>query len=453
LTTDYGMPAEIKRLIAAIIVSGIVGFLLGSTLIGMLVGMGLYVAILLQRLHRLNLWLKNSRHHDLPDASGLLGDIFNNLTRQRRRDGREKKRLKGIIERINATTAAINDAIIILDEKNLLSWWNQAAVEILQLKSSDAGNSIINFIRRPEFVRYLEREEFDLPITILSPIDSEVRLEFRITYFGAGESLIIVRDVTRLSRLEQMRKDFVANVSHELRTPLTVIRGYLEVLDPAHFSQEKLPTWTKAITNMNQQATRMTTLINDLTMLSKLETDRPKENTQRVALKPLLEIICHDAAVISNGVTESTSVTPSNRNITVACDDDILLIGDDRELHSAFSNLVTNAVKYSEADKPVAIKVSLEANQQCRVSIIDQGVGIELEHINRLTERFYRVDSSRSIETGGTGLGLAIVKHILLRHDAQLFIESEYNKGSVFSCVFPAERVEMSKAREKIKQA
>ena len=448
MTTDYGMPAEIKRFIAAIAISAVVGFLLGNTLAGIVVGMGLYVAILLQRLHRLNLWLKNSRHNDLPDASGLLGDIFNNLSRQRRRDGREKKRLKGIIERINATTAAINDAIIILDEKNLLSWWNQAAVDILRLKSSDVGNSIINYIRRPEFVRYLEREEFDLPITILSPIDSDVRLEFRITYFGAGESLIIVRDVSRLSRLEQMRKDFVANVSHELRTPLTVIRGYLEVLDPASFSEAKLPTWTKALSNMNQQATRMTTLINDLTILSKLETDRPKENTQRVALKPLLELICHDAAIISDGINDSTSQT-SSRDIAINCDDTIVLIGDERELHSAFSNLVTNAVKYSQADTPVAINVVVEADNKCRVSIVDKGVGIEPEHISRLTERFYRVDSSRSIETGGTGLGLAIVKHILLRHDAQLIIESEYNNGSVFSCLFPAGRVEVTIAQEK----
>lgn len=447
MSTDYGLSAEIKRLVAALIVSSIVGLLIGDAFIGIFIGLLLYLVLLLYRLHRLNLWLKNSRHNDLPDASALLGDIFNNLTRRQRRDTREKKRLKGIIERINATTAAISDAIIILDEKNTLNWWNQAAVDILHLKNSDVGNSIINYIRRPEFVRYLEKEEFELPITVLSPIDTDVRLEFRITKFGDNESLIIIRNVTRLSRLEQMRKDFVANVSHELRTPLTVIRGYLEMLDPEQVDQNKQNTWEKALSNMNQQAARMTTLINDLTMLSKLETDRPKGNAQRVLLKPLLGLICQDANLLSNEFHSQ-----AERKITLVCDDAIALIGDDRELHSAFLNLVTNAIKYSPEDKPVVIEVSMQANQYCSVSFIDKGVGIEAQHIDRLTERFYRVDSSRSIETGGTGLGLAIVKHILLRHDATLNIKSEYGKGSEFSCVFPPRRVELLHLEKQVGQ-
>jgi len=393
LSTDYGMAAEIRRLLAALVISTLLGYLLGYTFVGVFVGLVLYIALLLSRLHRLNQWLQSPRTHDLPDASALLGDIFNNLTRQRRRDGREKKRLKDVIERINATTAAINDAIIILDEKKLLSWWNRAAVNILRLKSSDVGTSIINYIRRPEFVRYLQQEKFDLPLTVLSPMDTNIRLEFRIIKFGQGESLIIVRDITRLSRLEQ---------------------------------------------------TRMTTLINDLTMLSKLETDRPPEKAQPVLLKPLLELICQDANVISNNFQENMS-----REISLQCDNAIALIGDERELHSAFSNLITNAVKYSPEDKPVSIKVWVGANNDCRVSVKDEGVGIEPQHISRLTERFYRVDSSRSIETGGTGLGLAIVKHILLRHDATLTIESEYKNGSTFSCVFPSARVVIKKEQEK----
>lgn len=444
MSTDYGMAAEIRRLLAALVISTLLGYLLGYTFVGVFVGLVLYIALLLSRLHRLNQWLQSPRTHDLPDASALLGDIFNNLTRQRRRDGREKKRLKDVIERINATTAAINDAIIILDEKKLLSWWNRAAVNILRLKSSDVGTSIINYIRRPEFVRYLQQEKFDLPLTVLSPMDTNIRLEFRIIKFGQGESLIIVRDITRLSRLEQMRKDFVANVSHELRTPLTVIRGYLEMLEPNQGDKSQQPAWSKALVNMQQQATRMTTLINDLTMLSKLETDRPPEKAQPVLLKPLLELICQDANVISNNFQENMS-----REISLQCDNAIALIGDERELHSAFSNLITNAVKYSPEDKPVSIKVWVGANNDCRVSVKDEGVGIEPQHISRLTERFYRVDSSRSIETGGTGLGLAIVKHILLRHDATLTIESEYKNGSTFSCVFPSARVVIKKEQEK----
>jgi len=447
VSTDYGLSGEIKRVFAALLLSIIFGYLIGSAFIGAFVGLVLYVTLLLYRLHRINLWLKSSRQHSLPDASALLGDIVNNLTRKQRRDTREKKRLKSIIERINATTAAISDAIIILDEKNTLNWWNQAAVDILRLKNSDVGNSIINYIRRPEFVRYLEKEEFEFPITIFSPIDTDIRLEFRITKFGGNESLIIIRNVTRLFRLEQMRKDFVANVSHELRTPLTVIRGYLEMLEPGQIDQAKQETWSKALLNMNQQATRMTTLINDLTMLSKLETDRPKENVQRVALKPLLELICQDARLMSNDFHEQT-----HREIALLCDQTIAIIGDERELHSAFSNLVIKALKYSLEDKPVAIEVSILVDQGCSVSIVDQGVGIESQHIGRLTERFYRVDSSRSIATGGTGLGLAIVKHVLLRHDAVLSIDSEYKKGSTFSCVFPPQRVEFAVLEKSLKQ-
>ncbi|MEO0443721.1 MAG: phosphate regulon sensor histidine kinase PhoR, partial [Pseudomonadota bacterium] len=268
--------------------------------------------------------------------------------------------------------------------------------------------------------------------TLPSPRNQELQLEFQITRFGAGEGLLVVRDISRIYKLEQMRKDFVANVSHELRTPLTVIRGYLETLaDTQDLAQENL-IWQKALAQMQNQAARMTTLINDLTMLSKLETDPANSLQQAVILKPLLEMICSEAQTVSGA---------NKHSITLQCHPDLKLIGNDRELHSAFSNLVMNAIKYSPPEKPIRINASLNLAGMLQVEVEDEGVGIEPQHISRLTERFYRVDASRSIQTGGTGLGVAIVKHILLRHDGRLEIQSDYGKGSRFSCLFPADRV------------
>lgn len=428
----YGISSEIRRLIGIIIICLVVGLLLGQLAITFIAGIALYIGYHLYHLDRLLKCLEGRRLKDIPDAPGLWGQVFDHLSRQQRREVREKNKLKAVISRVDATTAALNDAVILLDANDDLSWWNKATGRLLDLKKGDSGNSIINFIRHPKFVSYLEKGDYQLPLTLPSPRNMEVQLEFQITRFGQGEALIIVRDITRIHKLEQMRKDFVANVSHELRTPLTVIRGYLETLEDSCATSPS-PHWQKAMQQMQQQATRMTTLINDLTMLSKLETDSintVKESA--LALKPLLETICSEARAISG---------EKNQAINLRCDPSFALIGNDRELHSAFSNLITNAVKYSLAEKTIDIRVFINAAGNLIVAVKDQGIGISQEHISRLTERFYRVDSSRSIQTGGTGLGLAIVKHILLRHDARLQITSIYGQGSSFSCIFPTSRI------------
>jgi two-component system phosphate regulon sensor histidine kinase PhoR len=238
-----------------------------------------------------------------------------------------------------------------------------------------------------------------------------------------------------------MRKDFVANVSHELRTPLTVIRGYLEVLEdslPKGLKDQHL----KALQQMQQQSLRMTTLINDLTMLSKLETDSVNKAQAYVPLTSLLEMICDEARAVSG----------DKHLVSLTCDKNIQLLGNERELHSAFSNLITNAVKYSPEGKAIEIRVSMNLANNLLVEIKDEGIGIEQQHISRLTERFYRVDSSRSIQTGGTGLGLAIVKHILLRHDGRLQIQSTYGQGSTFSCIFPEQRIKTTSTSNNTKK-
>lgn len=428
---------EIRRLSVLLIISLTVGFITDHVMLVLLIGCFAYISWTLFQIRQLEHWLQKSKLSNIPDASGIWGHIFDRLTRNKKREHSEKKRLKKVIMRVETMTAALDDAIILLNEDHTISWLNQASRKLLQLKKSDIGRPITNFIRHPLFVNYLHDSEHDIPLVIPGHIDAEKRLEFRLNHFGEKEGLLIVRDVTRLYKLEQMRKDFVANVSHELRTPLTVILGYIETLSDSHHLEQR---WIKPIEQMQQQAVRMTSLINDLTMLSKLETDNvEKAPHSLVPLRPLLQMICDSAQTISGS---------RNHAIKLICAEDLALIGSDRELHSAFSNLIMNAVKYSPAEKTIHVEASINFTGGLDVKVIDEGIGIEQHHIHRLTERFYRVDSSRSIQTGGTGLGLAIVKHILARHHARLHIRSRINQGSTFAAIFPKDRVKLNTSKD-----
>ncbi len=421
---------EIRRLFALTIACLFIGLLTSNVLVVLLLGSLLYIIWTLFQIRQLENWLRNSRLSSIPDASGIWGNIFDSLSREKKRQLREKKRYKKVINRVETMTASLNDAIILLDADHTITWLNKSSRTMLALKKADVGSPITNLIRNPIFVSYLAQDDHELPLILPSNNNIEQRLEYRINYFGNNEVLLIVRDVTRLYRLEQMRKDFVANVSHELRTPLTVIGGYLETMNDYHSLEE---SWKKPLEQMQQQAKRMTVLINDLTMLSKLETEELNKAPISVPVRPLLEMIINEARTISD---------KKEQTVELECTTDFNILGNDRELHSAFSNLIMNAIRYSPAKKNIIVKASHNFTGGADVKVIDKGIGIEQHHIHRLTERFYRVDSSRSIETGGTGLGLAIVKHILVRHDARLNISSRINQGSTFSAIFPKERIE-----------
>ena len=288
-------------------------------------------------------------------------------------------------------------------------------------------------MRHPRFKEYFEQENYLEPLEIPSPISDRLRIQLHITRYGNNEHLMLVRDVTRIHQLEQMRKDFVANVSHELRTPLTVIAGYLETL--LDNVEEVNPRWVRALTQMQQQGVRMQTLLNDLLLLAKLEaTDYPSDN-QPVAIDSLLQSIKGDAQALSG---------QRNQRITLDAEPGVRLKGSEAELRSAFSNLVFNAVKYTQDEGQIRIRWWADA-QGAHLSVQDSGIGIDAKHLPRLTERFYRVDSSRNSNTGGTGLGLAIVKHVLLRHRARLEISSVLGHGSTFTCHFPPPQVTRSR--------
>ncbi len=419
----HGFKAEIRRLIVILIICLSVGLLSHKLSWLLLLGMSYYIITMLYQMRRLNQWLLYTSHEEPPEAGGIWGEIFDNIHHLQRHQQIETKNLQAVIRRIQEITSALKDGIIILDWRGHLDFWNPAAHRMIGFHSKDQGQSVINFIRHPKFVSYFELGDYSAPLELPSPRQATKQLQFQITRFGQNERLIVVRDVTQLHSLEQMRQDFIANVSHEMRTPLTVISGYVETLS----DNNPPPAWTKPLLQMQQQAQRMTLLVNDLIMLSKLETTEIGSNQKTVMLEPLLTSIKNEADAIGQ---------EKHQTITLKCEESISLLANEKELHSAFSNLAINAVKYTPERGKIDLRL-WQDQHNIYFSVTDNGPGIDSKHIPRLTERFYRVDASRNSGTGGTGLGLAIVKHVLMRLDGRLDINSEIDKGSVFTCVLP----------------
>ena len=419
-------------LITLCVVAGLISGYYGWSLA---VGLAVYLGWTLKQLLRLHDWLRNHQPDQAPpDGYGLWGEVFDSIYHLQRRDQRVRGRLQAVIDRVQESTAALRDAVITLDSEGNLEWWNRAAETLLGFKTpQDGGQPVTNLVRHPRFKEYFEQENYLEPLEIPSPINDRLRLQLYITCYGNNEHLMLVRDVTHIHQLEQMRKDFVANVSHELRTPLTVIMGYLETL--LDNVEDVNPRWTRALQQMHQQSERMQTLLNDLLLLAKLEaTDYPSEN-QPVLIDTLLQSITSDAQALSG---------QRNQRISLEAAANVRLKGSEAELRSAFSNLVFNAVKYTQEEGQIRIRWWTDA-QGAHLSVQDSGMGIDAKHLPRLTERFYRVDSSRASNTGGTGLGLAIVKHVLLRHRGRLEISSVPGHGSTFTCHFPPTQIAAAK--------
>jgi two-component system phosphate regulon sensor histidine kinase PhoR len=430
LNQDWRGPL-IRRLLLLVGVCLLLGLITGEYAWTLLLGLAGYLGWHLQQLLRLHKWLRTRQGDEAPpDGYGLWGEVFDSIYHLQRRDQKVRGRLQAVIDRVQESTAALKDAVIMLDRDGNLEWWNIAAEKLLGLKTpQDSGQQITNLVRDPRFIEYFENHNYNEPLELPSPVSDRLRLQFHITQYGNREHLMLVRDITRLYQLEQMRKDFVANVSHELRTPLTVISGYLETL--LDNVEDVNPRWLRALQQMQQQGGRMQNLLNDLLLLAKLEaTDYPSDN-QPVAVDLLLLSIKNDAQALSG---------ERHHRISLEADPHLKLKGSETELRSAFSNLVFNAVKYTPDEGNIQIRWWGDEHG-AHLSVQDSGLGIEAKHLPRLTERFYRVDSSRASNTGGTGLGLAIVKHVLLRHRARLDIVSNLGKGSTFTCHFPTLQV------------
>ncbi len=390
-----------------------------------LLGWGTYQ---IRQFQKLQAWLQSNDNSAPPEATGYWGELLDELARTQKTDRSREKSLQAIILRFQQSTAALQDAIVVVDRNNNLEWWNRSADTLLGLKaSSDQGKPIMNLLRDPRFIRYFRKRQYAEPLELPSPVNSDLHLQYQITIFGEGDRLLVARDITRLMRLEQTRQDFVANASHELRTPLTVIRGYVET-----FLDQDLPRpLARAMGQMQAQARRMESLVNDLLLLSRLESSNHIADEHQIQLRPMLEQIHQDAEALNQ-------TQEKNHAISLQLESDLDLAGQELELHSAFSNLVFNAVRYTPAKGKITLRWWTDASGG-HFSVTDNGIGIDSIHIPRLTERFYRVDESRSSSSGGTGLGLAIVKHVLVRHGARLSIDSRPGKGSTFSCHFPPE--------------
>ncbi|MEE4249927.1 MAG: phosphate regulon sensor histidine kinase PhoR [Alcanivoracaceae bacterium] len=423
------LASELNRILILSGIAALAGASLNS-LWPVVVALAGYIIWHLRQLFELYSWLTQKEHTEPPDSSGLWGDLYTHLEHLFRKEHRAQEELAGIIQRAQSSVNALEDAVLLIDSLGRLEYFNETAEQFLGFRHPQDMNQVLtNLIRDPRLYNYLQKGVFREPLELTSPKDDNRILQYRVTEFGPGDRLIMARDVTRLHKLEQMRKDFVANVSHELKTPLTVLKGYLEtLLGSVPDDQTRL---RRALSQMNQQSSRMEALINDLLMLSRLESSQPEGAQQAVLLHGLLQRMRDDAQTLSG---------EKQQQISVDVAPDARLIGNPAELESAFGNLISNAVKYSPAKSEIRIRY-WQDERGAHFSVSDNGHGIDPTHIPRLTERFYRPDSSRHSETGGTGLGLAIVKHIMIRHQGRLEIRSEVGKGSTFTCHFPPARL------------
>ena len=418
----------LARLAGTLVLGVCAGLLFGPIWLWLLASACFYLGWQLLNLYRLDRWLRLRSQIDPPNIGGIWGDIIGQVVRLHRRKQFHKQRLVQLYRELRRSTAALPDGVIILSTQSEIVWFNRQAARLLGLKRPvDVGLRVDNLIRSPEFVRYLHGDDFSQPVTIRPPVHAELYLALQVVPYGAGQSLLLVRDVTRPMRLEAMRKDFVANASHELRTPLTVISGYLDSLADDSSIDE---AWTGPIKDMRTQAQRMNTIIADLLELSRLESTDGEAPREPVDVPSLLQRMRRDA--LARGERP--------REISLELESEDGLYGSMQELESAFTNLLVNGMKYTPTDGAVGMRWWTD-EEGAYFSVTDTGIGIPAEHIPRLTERFYRVDAGRSRERGGSGLGLAIVKHALQLHGGWLDVQSAEGKGSIFTCHFPQARI------------
>ncbi|MFD2164673.1 phosphate regulon sensor histidine kinase PhoR [Thalassotalea euphylliae] len=415
----------VSRLILIFSISALLGFLVGHILLVMLLAALAIIAYQYKHIFLLSTWLWKTKSISPPDAQGTWGRLFDGLDRLVRKYRRKQKRLNERLRRFRDGAEAIPDAGIVMGQDLTIQWANKRAARLLGVRwPSDQGQRIDNLLRAPEFAEYLEKAKFELPCMLASPVNAEIQLELRFMDYGQEHILLLARDVSKVHRVEEMRRDFVANVSHELKTPLTVVRGYVEMIQAT--DGEFDAHWQQAFNTIENQVTRMDRLVEQLLVLSRVEVNTEDETKQVLVVPDMLNQLMKDAHWLNQ---------EKHHEITADFDDRVGVLGVDTEIKSAFANLISNAVAYTQANGKITISWQRFGNK-AKFTVKDNGPGIRPEDVNRLTERFYRVDKSRSRNTGGSGLGLAIVKHVLHHHNAELIISSEWRKGSEFSIVF-----------------
>ncbi len=418
------------NLVLITVVSGLLLAMLGT-----LATLALYnVALLLlviyhwRQLTVLDRWLQ-AEESRLPAGFGKWGDVFARLTRLTRDQSQKHRQISSALELLRRATSAMPEGVVIMDEIDRIEWCNPVAEKHLGINASvDTGQHITHLMRQTQFAKYLAAQNYAEPLVIKQSRHQGLTLSIQLVPYGDKQKLLLSRDVTRFERIQTMRRDFVANVSHELRTPLTVVGGFLETLSEEGHSDPETRKWALAL--MTDQTKRMQSLVEDLLTLSRLEDTENMAREGNVDVPEMLRRLYDEAQSLSAG----------RHRISLNLDTDMKLLGNTDELRSAFGNLISNAIRYTPDGGDISLKWAMRDGQGV-FSVQDSGMGIEPQHIPRLTERFYRVDHGRSRETGGTGLGLAIVKHVLTCHQARLEIASEPGKGSLFSAWFPSARL------------
>ncbi|MFO1399992.1 MAG: phosphate regulon sensor histidine kinase PhoR [Steroidobacteraceae bacterium] len=425
-------PADVLALAGRVLALALLGLLAGLVLgrpwLGVAGALALQLGWQLLRLTRVVRWLRADLPEPAPEFRGPWGDVVTLAARLQRRKRYHKSRLLRLLRELRRSTSAMPEGVVVLNPHAEILWYNRMAARLLALRGrSDAGQRIENLVRHPDFIRYLRGGQYAAPVVIRPAATVEQYLALQLVPYGTGQLLLVVRDVTRQALLEAMRKDFVANASHELRSPLTVISGYLETLaqDPGLDAELAGP-----LQEMRRQAQRMTLIVQDLLELSRLESN------ERVVDGAPIDIV----ALVAQ-LRQDVAARPGQQpRLEVQVECTAGLRGDELQVHSAFRNLLDNALQYTRPEGRVTLRWWQDAAGG-HFAVADTGIGIAPEHIPRLTERFYRADPGRARATGGSGLGLAIVKHVLQRHGATLAIESVEGQGSTFTCHFPPERL------------
>jgi two-component system phosphate regulon sensor histidine kinase PhoR len=420
---------SIVKVIIFLALCSLFGFYMNQLQLSLLFGVFGLLGLHYWRLYRLNYWLWHSKKISPPSARGIWSHVYQGIYGANLRNRDKRKALGEILRRFRQGSEALPDAAIVVDKSAEIVWCNRLArIELGICWPEDLGQKVYERINDEQFITFFHAKRFEQPLEITSPINPNKVLELRLVPYEDDNLMVLIRDVTRLTQIEKMRKDFVANVSHELKTPLTVINGYLEMLPENGDVPE--PMMKKAISEMRTQSVRMQSLIEELLVLSRIEASAERAFEKLVNVPQLLWQIQVEADALNRD---------KKHKIFFDISPILYVYGIESELRSAFSNLIFNAINYTPNGGVIEVKWTLDG-KQVKFSVKDNGFGIASEHIERLTERFYRVDKARSRTTGGSGLGLSIVKHVLSHHNSSLKIQSTLGKGSTFSCCFSPEQ-------------
>ena len=421
-----GVKRELTWIIISLWLFLFIGWVIDEVSLALILYFLFYITRQLYSMSRFEKWMNDKGKKAFPPQSGLWSEISYSVSKKQRALEKHADLNLYKSEQFRSASMLIPDAIVSLKQDNKIEWFNDVSNELIGVRRQSVGSSIESVIRHPDFIQYLRSKNYQKPITITNLNQSGRTNEFQIIPYFESHKLLVVRDITELFQLAQIRRDFIANASHELRTPLTVLKGYLEVMLD---NKEDMSHWSMPLEHMSVQSQRMQAIIEDLLTLSTLEADSIALEYQLVDIPKILKELESDSSQLAN----------DDHQITFEVDKKLIIKGHHEPLKSVVTNLLANAVRYSPEGGLITVSWYQDA-EFAIYEVKDQGLGIAPEHIPRLTERFYRVNKDRSRVTGGTGLGLAIVKHVLERHHADLEIESVLGKGSIFRCKFPLEK-------------